>query len=109
MRYAGQFGDYLSDAYLAAERAAAEEDLRRLAEVDRSRLSPTDQVIHDPFKWQRRLDLRGLQPGFALIGVQLPSDHFNGMHIYFPDLSDRKSLVMGKRVSVRVDTGGPRI
>src|SRR3546814_11764777 len=81
MRYAGQFGDYLSDAYLAAERAAAEEDLRRLADVDRSRLSPTDQVIHDTFKWQRTLDLRGLQPDFALIGVQLPIDHFNGMHI----------------------------
>src|SRR3546814_3375466 len=87
MRYAGQFGDYLSDAYLAAERAAAEEDLRQLADVDRSRLSPTDQVIHDTFKWQRTLDLRGLQPDFALIGVQLPLEHFHGMPICFPDLS----------------------
>ena len=99
MRYAGQFGDYLSDAYLAAERAAAEEDLRRLAEVDRSRLSPTDQVIHDTFKWQRTLDLRGLQRDFALIGVQLPIDHFNGMHIYFPDLSSGEGAAPYKTIA----------
>src|SRR3546814_18688986 len=81
MRYAGQFGDYLSDAYLAAERAAAEEDLRRLADVDRSRLSPTDQVITDTFKWTPTLDLRGLQPDFPFLARQLPICSFHGLHI----------------------------
>src|SRR3546814_509446 len=58
MRYAGQFGDLLSDAHIAAERAAAEDDLKQLALIDRARLSSTDQVIYDTFKWQRTLDLR---------------------------------------------------
>src|SRR3546814_8283887 len=56
--YAGQFGDLLSDAHIAAERAAAEDDLKQLALIDRARLSSTDQVIYDTFKWQRTLDLR---------------------------------------------------
>ncbi|MFN3286996.1 MAG: DUF885 domain-containing protein, partial [Sphingomonadaceae bacterium] len=39
-RYADQFGDYITDAYFAAERAAAERALADLRGIDRSALSP---------------------------------------------------------------------
>src|SRR6266851_2275162 len=35
-RYADQFGDYISDAYFAAEKQAAVHDLAALAHIDRS-------------------------------------------------------------------------
>src|SRR4051794_34941436 len=42
MRYANEFGDYITDQYYAGERAAAEHDLAALHTIDRSVLNPTD-------------------------------------------------------------------
>ena len=42
LRYADRLGDYLTDAYLAAERAAIEDNLAALKTIDRNRLTPTD-------------------------------------------------------------------
>src|SRR3954449_11467604 len=42
LRYADHLGDYLSDAYVAGERAAAESDLRRLSLIRRSALTHVD-------------------------------------------------------------------
>ena len=52
-RYAAHLGDYLSDAYFAAERAAAEHDLAALHAIDRAALNPTDRLAYDVFKYQR--------------------------------------------------------
>src|SRR5688500_6511490 len=52
LRYATQFGDYVTPAYWQAERAAAESELARLKQIDRSKLSPTDQLAYDVFQWQ---------------------------------------------------------
>src|SRR5688572_20954864 len=49
-RYADRLGDYISDEYYAAERAAAEQDLRALAAIDRTTLNATDQLAYDVFK-----------------------------------------------------------
>lgn len=108
LRYAAQFGDPLSDAHIAAEKAAAEDDLKRLETIGHAQLSPADQVIYDTFKWQRTLDLRGLQPDIASIEVELPLDHFNGMHIYFPDLSSGEGAAPYKTVA-DYDNGLSRI
>ena len=47
------FGDYITDDYYAAERAAARADLAALAR-DRPRRSstPTDQLAYDVFEYQ---------------------------------------------------------
>src|SRR5437764_3880764 len=62
LRYADRFGDYITDAYFAAERAAAEADLAALAHIDRAKLTPEERISYDVFKWQRGLDLKGFQP-----------------------------------------------
>lgn len=108
LRYAGHFGDPLSDAYIAAERTAAEDDLGRLAAIDRGNLPSTDQVVYDTFKWQRTSDLRGLQPDFAALRLELPLDHFNGMHLYFADLSSGEGAAPYKTVA-DYDAGLSRI
>ena len=43
-RYADRLGDYMSDAYYAAERAAAEQELAALHRIDRNQLNPTDRA-----------------------------------------------------------------
>jgi uncharacterized protein (DUF885 family) len=87
LRYADQFGDYLSDAYFAAEKKAAEDDLAALGRIDRKALSADDRISYDVFKWQRTLALRGLQPDLMALTVVRPVDHFTGFHIFMPTLS----------------------
>ena len=87
LRYAGQFGDYISDAYFAAEKTAANRDLAALARIDRQALSPADQVSYDVFKYQRSNDLRGLEPHILEATEVRPIDHFSGIQRFAPDLA----------------------
>ena len=86
-RFSAEFGDYLTDAYVVAERNAATEDLRRLAAIDRHQLDTTGRAIYDTFEWQRRSAQDRHQIGLAAIWLPLKLNHFDGWHMYFPDLS----------------------
>ncbi|MBU3078134.1 DUF885 domain-containing protein [Sphingomonas quercus] len=87
MRYADHIGEPFSDAYIAAERQAAEDDLARLHAIDRAKLSHVDQIAYDVFDWQRRIDLRGYSPEIVALTIVRPFDHFNGFHVYYPDIA----------------------
>lgn len=97
-RYADQFGDYVSDAYFAAEKAAAEADLKALAAIDRSKLTPDEQISYDVFKWQRETDLKGYDPALLRASVLRPIDHFNGLHQFVPDIFSGQSVAQFKTV-----------
>ena len=62
MRYADRLGDYLTDEYLAASKADNAENLAKLAEVDRSKLSPTDQLAYDVFAYNQQREQEGYAP-----------------------------------------------
>ncbi|MGZ8335629.1 MAG: DUF885 domain-containing protein [Allosphingosinicella sp.] len=83
-RYADRLGDYITDEYYAAERAAAEEDLRTLATIDRASLNATDQLAFDVFKYQREDDLVDLQPDMLALTAVRPVNHFSGFHTFYP-------------------------
>ena len=51
LRYADRFGDYSSDEYYAAERAAAEADLAALRTIPLDQLNATDQLAYDVFAY----------------------------------------------------------
>jgi uncharacterized protein (DUF885 family) len=87
MRYASQLGDGISDSYYAAERSAAAADLAALKRIDRSRLTPSERISYDVFKWQRTNDLRGLQPAMLALTAVRPIDHFGSIHTAFAELS----------------------
>ena len=108
LRYADRLGDYSSDAYYAAERAAAESELAALARIDRAALSPSEQISYDVFKWQRSLDLRGLQPDMLALTAVRPIDHFNGIHTGFAELSSGQGVAPFKTVK-DYDNGLSRI
>ena len=97
-RYADQFGDYVTDAYYAAEQAAAEADLKALAAIDRSQLTPDEQISYDVFKWQREADLKGHDPAIQRATRLRPVDHFNGVHQLVPDIFSGQSIAPFKTV-----------
>jgi uncharacterized protein (DUF885 family) len=99
MRYASQFGDYITDAYLAAEKKAAEDELARLNAIDRSKLSADEQVSYDVFKWQRTMDVRGYDPAILAATVVRPIDHFTGFHVFMPDISSGQGAAPFKTVA----------
>ncbi|MCG2842669.1 DUF885 domain-containing protein [Sandaracinobacter sp. RS1-74] len=98
MRYADQFGDYVSDVYIAAEKAAAEADLAALARIDRAKLSPDEQISYDVFKWQRTSDLKGYEPAILKASTLRPIDHFTGLHQFVPDIFSGQSAAPFKTV-----------
>ena len=83
-RYADRLGNTLSDAYFAAEKAAAEHDLAALAAIDRDSLDATDRLAYDVFKYQREDDLRDLQPDLLALTQVRPLNHFSGFHTFYP-------------------------
>ena len=84
---AGRFGDDLTDAYFAAERAAAEDDLLALTAIDRAALGPVDRIVYDTFAWQRAIRLRETAGAALAISAPFELNHMTGLHLYFPDLS----------------------
>jgi uncharacterized protein (DUF885 family) len=99
MRYADRLGDYLSDAYYDAERAAAQDELQRLATIDRGVLSETDQIAYDVFKYRRSEDLKGLQPDIMALTVVRPINHFFGFHTFYPTIANGKGAAPFKTLA----------
>jgi uncharacterized protein (DUF885 family) len=98
MRFADQLGDFMTDAYSAAERNAAQGDLRRLAAIDRAALSATDRIAYDVFKRDQELTLRSLSPEILPLTEVRPIDHFFGFHTFYPDLASGQGAAPFKTV-----------
>lgn len=98
-RYADQFGDYITDAYIAAEKAAAESDLVGLKAIDRTQLSADDRVSYDVFKYQTEMGLRGFEPALLQATIVRPIDHFNGFQTFMPDISSGSGAAPFKTVA----------
>ncbi len=90
LRYADRFGDNITDAYYAGERAAAEQDLKALHAIPRDQLNATDQLAFDVFEFQTRDALRGLQPDMLALTAVRPMNHFFGFHTMYPSFSSGK-------------------
>ena len=86
-RYADQFGDYISDAFFAEERAATQHDLDVLHAIPRAALSPTDQLAFDVFEFGLKDELARLRPELVALTAVRPLNHFSGMHSDYATLS----------------------
>ena len=98
MRYADRLGDYVSDEYYAAEKAAAEDDLAALKAIDRSVLTPTDQLAYDTFEYTTADQLRGYQPDLLALTAVRPLNHFFGFHTFYPTFASGKGAAPFKTV-----------
>ena len=99
LRYADQFGDYITDAYIAREKAAGEADLATLARINRASLSPADRISYDVFKFQTETGLKGFAPALLKAAIDRPIDHFSGFQTFVPDLSSGEGAAPFKTVA----------
>ena len=99
LRYADRLGDYISDAYFDAERAAGESDLKALAGIDKAQLSPVNQIAYDVFKWQTEIGLKALAPDMLALTKVRPLDHFYGFQVFYPDLASGQGAAPFKTVA----------
>ncbi len=95
---ADQMGELITDAAYAAEKRAAEAELKALAAIDRAALTPDEQVSYDTFKWQRETDLAGVSPALVAATAPRPIDHFFGFHNFVAELQSGESAAPFKTV-----------
>ena len=90
LRYADQFGDYVSDAYYDATRAQAKDSLARLHRIDRAQLDATDQLAFDVFDYQEKDAIEGLSPAILPLTRVRPLNHFYGFQSAYPTFASGK-------------------
>ncbi len=99
MRYADQFGDYLTDARTATSKRNLETDLAALKAIDRARLTPTDRIAYDVFRNQTEVQLRSFAPAILAVTRLLPMNHFGGFQTFYPDFASGKGGAPFKSVA----------
>ena len=87
MRYADRFGDFVSDAYFDAERAAAEDNVKSLKAIDQAKLNPTDQIAYDVFMRNQNDAIKGLSKPYLELTAVRPLNHFFGFHTFYPNFA----------------------
>ena len=98
MRYADRLGDYLTDEHFAASKADNAENLAKLAEIDRSKLSPTDQLAYDVFAYNQHRTQAGYAPDIVAATEVRPVNHFSGFHTFYPSFASGQSAAPFKTV-----------
>jgi uncharacterized protein (DUF885 family) len=99
MRYADQFGDYITDAYYAAEQAAVESDLAALQAIPRDQLNETDRLAYDVFEFNSKDTLRSFQPDLLPLSKVRPMNHFFGFHTFYPTFASGKGAAPFKTLA----------
>ncbi len=99
MRYADQFGDYISDAYFEGERAAALDNQAKLKSIDRAKLNSTDQIAYDVYQQNQVDALKGLSKEIMDLTVVRPVNHFSGFHTFYPTFASGKGAAQFKTVA----------
>ncbi|HVL30399.1 MAG TPA: DUF885 domain-containing protein, partial [Sphingomicrobium sp.] len=99
LRYAEQFGDYITDAYFAKEKAATEAELAALRAIPRDQLNATDQLAYDVFEYNQVQSLEGYEPRYFNVSVVRPINHFSGFHTFYPTFASGKGAAPFKTVA----------
>jgi uncharacterized protein (DUF885 family) len=98
MRYADRIGDFITDEWYAAEKAAAEADLAALATIDRAKLDATDRIAYDVFKVQTENGLKDFAPEILAVNQVRPVNHFSGFHTFYPTFASGEGAAPFKTV-----------
>lgn len=85
LRYADQFGDLITDDWVASYRNYLTRDEARINSVDRGALSAIEQMQYDVFAYNTRFQIQSYRSGAAQIDRQdLALDYLNGQQAAFP-------------------------
>ena len=81
---AGRLGDLLTDSSFLAGRTDIKLNLALLAQIDRAKLSETDQLAYDVFKYTQERALEGYSDEVRALTEVRPLNHFFGLHTFYP-------------------------
>ena len=84
---ADRLGDYLTDASYYASLRDTQLNVALLDQIDRAKLSPTDQLAYDVFKYNIEQSLKGSTPEIRALTEVRPVNHFSGFHTFYPDFA----------------------
>jgi uncharacterized protein (DUF885 family) len=99
LRYADQFGDYITDEYFAKEKAATLAELAALRAIPRAELNATDQLAYDVFEYGQVQSLEGYEPRYFDVSIVRPINHFSGFHTFYPTFASGKGAAPFKTVA----------
>ena len=83
-RNADRLGDFLTDASFYASLRDTQLNMALLQQIDRSKLSPTDQLAYDVFRYNQEQSLKGSTPEIRALTEVRPVNHFAGFHTFYP-------------------------
>ena len=95
-RNADRLGDFLTDSSFYASRLDTQLNLAKLALIDRSKLSDTDQLAYDVFKYNQEAALRGQTDEIRALTEVRPVNHFTGFHTFYPNFASGDSAAQFK-------------
>ena len=84
---ADKLGDYLTDAQFIAGRTDTQLNMALLAQIDRSKLSATDALAYDVFKYNQEQSLKGSTDRIRALTEVRPVNHFSGFHTFYPNFA----------------------
>ena len=96
---ADRLGDYLTDSRFLAGRTDTQLNLALLAQIDRSKLSPTDQLAYDVFKYDQEQGLAGSTDEIRDLTEVRPVNHFSGLHTFYPNFASGKGAAPFKTIA----------
>ncbi|MCP2017372.1 DUF885 domain-containing protein [Qipengyuania citrea] len=98
-RNADRLGDFLTDSSFYANRLDTQLNLAKLALIDRSKLSDTDQLAYDVFKYNQGSALRGQTDEIRALTEVRPVNHFTGFHTFYPNFASGDSAAQFKTLA----------
>ncbi len=91
MRRADRLGDFLTDSFFIAARTDTQLNMALLDQIDRSKLSETDQLAYDVFKYNQEQGLKGSTDEIRALTEVRPVNHFSGFHTFYPTFASGQS------------------
>ena len=98
MRYADRMGDFLTDSHALAGKTATQLNLSELKQIDRSKLSDTDKLAYDVFKYNQERSLKMSSDEIEALTEVRPVNHFSGFHTFYPTFASGKGAAPFKTV-----------
>jgi uncharacterized protein (DUF885 family) len=99
MRYADRLGDFISDAYFAGERKAAQGNIKQLRAIKRGELNPTEKIAYDVFLRNQNDAIKGLSKPYLQLTAVRPINHFFGIHTFYPNFASGQGAAPFKTVT----------
>ncbi|GAB4473783.1 MAG: DUF885 family protein [Erythrobacter tepidarius] len=96
---ARRLGDFLTDSAFLAARTDTQLNLALLAQIDRSKLSPTDQLAYDVFQYTEQQKLKGASDDIRALTEVRPLNHFFGLHTFYPTFASGKGVAPFKTLA----------